>query len=94
MEVDATLGFQRSSTNSPLQTAPTESQMRTVAAGPGSSESGTNVVPQQVAMEEDVNQQATAGSSSDRKRLTGSQKRKLRWLALRTNEAASGAAAA
>ena len=93
-EVDAELGLKRSSTNLPLQTTPTESQMLTVAAGPGSSGSGTNVVPRQVAMEEHVNQQATAGASSDRKRLTGSQKRKLRWQALRLNEAASGAAAA
>ena len=93
-EVDAELGLQRSSTNSPLQTAPTESQMLTVAAGPGSSGSGTNVVPRQVAMEEDGNQQATTGASSGRKRLTGSQKRKLRRQAFRANEAASGAAAA
>ena len=93
-EVDAELGLQRSSTNPPLQTAPTESQMLTVAAGPGSSGSGTNVGPQQVAMEEDAYQQATAGASSDRKRLTGSQKRKLRRQALRVNEAASGATVA
>ena len=58
-KVDAELGLQRSSTNPPVQTAPTESQMLTVAAGPGSSGSGTNVVPRQVAMEEDANQQAT-----------------------------------
>ena len=93
-EVDAELGLQRSRTNPPLQTAPTESQMLTVAAGPGSSGSGTNVVPRQVAMEEDANQQATAGTSSDRKGLSGSQKRKLRRQALRANEEASGAAAA
>ena len=43
--MDAELGLQRSSTNPPLKTAPTESQMPTVAAGPGSSGSGTNVVP-------------------------------------------------
>ena len=67
--------------------------MPTVAAGPGSSGSGTNVVLRQVAMEEDANQQATAGASSDRKRLTGSQKRKLRRQALHVNEAASGATA-
>ena len=91
--VDAELGLPRSSTNPPLQTAPTESQMPTVAAGPGSSGSDTNVVPRQVAMEEDANQQATAGTSSDRKRLTGSQKRRLRRPALRANEAASGATA-
>ena len=66
----------------------------TTAAGPGSSGSVTNVVPRQVAMDEDANQQITAGSFSDRKRLTGSQKRKLRRQALRVNEAASGAAAA
>ena len=35
-ELDAVLGLQRSSTNRHLQTAPTESQMPTVAAGPGS----------------------------------------------------------
>ena len=45
-------------------------------------------------MKEDANQQATAGASSDRKRFTGSQMRKLRRQALRVNEAASGAAAA
>ena len=50
-EVDAELGLQRSRTNPPLKTAPTESQILTVAAGPGSSGSGTNVVPRQVAME-------------------------------------------
>ena len=76
--MDAELGLQRSSTNPPLQTAFEESQVLTVAAGPGSSGSGTNVVPQQIAMDEDTNQQVTAGTSSDRKRLTGSQKRKLR----------------
>ena len=86
--------MQRSSTNPPLQTALTESQMLTVAAGPGFSGSGTNVVPRQVATEDDANQQATAGASSDRKRLTGSQKRKLRRQALRVNEATSGATAA
>ena len=68
--------------------------MLTVAAGPGSSGSGTNVVHRQVAMEENANQQATAGASFDRKRLTVSQKRKLRRQALRVNEAASSAAAA
>ena len=92
-EVDAVLGLQRSSTNPPLQTAPEESQVLTVSAGPGSSGSGTNVVPQQIAMEEDANQQVTAGTSSDRKRLTGSQKRKLRRQALRANEAACSTAA-
>ena len=74
-EVDAE---QRSSTNPPLQTAPTESQSLMVAACSGSSGSGTNVVHRQVAMEEDANQQATSGASSDSKKLTGSQKRKLR----------------
>ena len=93
-EVDAELGLKRSSTNPPLQTAPTESQMLTVAAGPGSSGSGTNVVPWQVVTEKDANQQATAGAFSDRKRLTGSQKRKQRQRALRVNEVASAAAAA
>ena len=34
-EVDVELGLQRSSTNPPLQTDPTESQTPTVAAGPG-----------------------------------------------------------
>ena len=63
VEVDVELGLQRSSANPPLQTAPEESQVLTVAAGLGSSRSGTNVVPQQIAMEEDANQQA----SSDRK---------------------------
>ena len=58
--MDAELGLQRSSTNPPLQTAPEESQMPTVAAGPGSSESGTNVVPRQVALEKDVNQQGVS----------------------------------
>ena len=91
--VDAEVGLQRSSTNPLLQTAHEETQMPTVAAGPGSSGSGTNVVPRQVAMEEDSNQQTTAGSYSDRKRLTGSQKRKLRRQALRANEAAGGATA-
>ena len=90
--MDAELGLQRSSTNPPLQTAPEESQMLTVVAGPGSSGSGTNVVPHQIATEEDANQQVTAGTSSDRKRLTGSQKRKLRRQALRANEAACSAA--
>ena len=90
--VDAELGLQRSSTNPPLQTAPEESQMLTVAAGPGSSGSGTNVVPHQIAMEEDANQQVTFGTSSDRKRLTGSEKRKLLWQALLANEAACSAA--
>ena len=65
----------------------------TVAAGPGSCESGTNVVPRQVAMEEDANLLITAGTSSNRKRLTWTQKRKLRRQALRANEAASGATA-
>ena len=78
----AALGLQRSSTNPPLQSAPVESQMQTVAAGPGSSGSGTNMVPRQVAMGEDANQQATAGASFDRKRLTGYQQRKLRRQAL------------
>ena len=55
--VDAVLGLHRSSTNPPLQTAHEESQVLTVAAGPGSSGSGTNVVPHQIAMEEDANQQ-------------------------------------
>ena len=41
-EVDAELGLQRSSTNPPLQTAPTESQMLTVAAGPGQSMTNQN----------------------------------------------------
>ena len=77
-EVDAQLGLQRSSTNPPLQTAPTKSQMPTVAADSGSSGSGTNVVLRQVAMVEDANQQTTAGAFSERKRLTVSQKRKLR----------------
>ena len=67
--------------------------MLMVAAGPGSSGSGTNVVPQQLAMEEDGNQQVTAGTSSDRKRFTGSQKRKLRRQALRANEANCSAVA-
>ena len=69
--VEAELGLQRSSTNPPLQTTPKESQVLTVAAGPGSPGWGTNVVPQQIAMEEDANQQVTARSSSDRKRLKG-----------------------
>ena len=55
--------------------------------------SGTNVVPHQIAMEKDANQQVTVGASSDIKRLTGSQKRKLRRQALRANEAACSAAA-
>ena len=84
-EVDAKLGYQRSSKNPPLQTAPTESQMPTVVAGPGSSGSGTNLIPRQVAMEEDANQQVTAGASSDRKRLTGSQERKQRRQVLFAN---------
>ena len=74
--VDAELDLQSFSTHPPLQTAPEESQVPTVAAGPGSSGSGTNVVPRKIAMVEDTNQQATAGTSSDRKRFTGSQKRK------------------
>ena len=57
-EVDAELGLQRSSTNQPLQTASEESQVPTVAAGPGSSGSGTNVVPRKIVMVEDTNQQA------------------------------------
>ena len=65
--VDAELGLQRSSTNPSVQTAPEEPQVLKVAAGPGSSGSGTNVVPQQIAMEGDANQQVTAGTSSDRK---------------------------
>ena len=60
---------------------------------PGSSGSGTNEIPRQVAIEEDANQQATAGASSDRKKLTGSQKRKQRRQALRANKATSGATA-
>ena len=44
-------------------------------------------------MEEDANQEATPGASFDRKRLTGSQIRKLRRQSLRVNEDASGAAA-
>ena len=40
----------------PLQTAPRKVLMSTVAAGPGSSKSGTNVVPRQVVMEENANQ--------------------------------------
>ena len=91
--VDAELGLQRSRTNPALQTAPEESQELTVAAGPVSSGSGTTVVPQQIAMEKGANQQVTAGTSFDRKRLTGSQKRKLRRQALRANEAACRAAA-
>ena len=51
--MDAELGLQRSSTNPPLQTGPEESQVLTVAAGPGSSGSGTNVVPQQIALKEE-----------------------------------------
>ena len=77
-EVDAELGLQRSSTNPPLQTAPEGSQMLTVVAGPGSSGMGTNVVPRQIAIKEDASQQAIARASSDRKRFTGFQKRKLR----------------
>ena len=57
------------------------------------SESGTNVVPRQVAMEEDTDQQATAGVPSVRKGIIRSQKRKLWRQALRANEAASGATA-
>ena len=90
-KVDAELGLQRSSTNPPLQTTPTESQMLTVAADSSSSALGTNLVPRQVVMDEDANQQATAGASSDRKRITGSQKRKLRRQALHANEAPSDA---
>ena len=44
-------------------------------------------------MEEDANQQVTAGAFPDRKRITGSQERKLWRQALRANEAASGAKA-
>ena len=65
--VDAQLGLQRTSTNSPLQTALEESQVLTMAAVPGFSESVTNVVPQQIAMEVGANRQVTAGTSSDRK---------------------------
>ena len=67
--------------------------MLTVAAGPGFAGSGTIVVPRQVAIKEDANHQATAGASSERKRLIRSQKRKLRRQALRANEAASNAIA-
>ena len=44
-------------------------------------------------MVEDRNEQATAAASSDRKRLTGSQKRKLRRQGFCANEAASSATA-
>ena len=81
--VDAELGLQRSSTNPPLQPAPTESQMPTVAAGPGISGSDTNVVSRQIAIKEYGNHQATAVASSDKKRLTGFQKRKLRLVQTR-----------
>ena len=91
--MDTVLGLQRSSPNRPLQTAPEESQVPTVVAGPGSSRSGTNVVPRVIAMVEDTNQQTTAGASFDRKRLIGSQKRKLRRQALDANEGASSATA-
>ena len=79
-EVDAELSLQRSSTNSPLQTAAEESQVPTVAAGPGSSGSVTNVVPREIAMVEETNQQAPAGAFSDKKRLSGTQKRLKPWL--------------
>ena len=92
-EVAAELGLQWSNTNIPPRTAHDESHIPTMAGGSGSSGSGTNVIPRQVAMEEDANQQATAGASSDMKRLTESQKTKLRQQALRENEAASGATA-
>ena len=64
-----------------------------MAAGLGSSGSGANVIPRQIAMVDDTNQQATAGASTDRKRLIAFQKRKLRRQALRANEAASSATA-
>ena len=70
--VNAELGLKRSSINPSLQPAPTMPQLLMVVAAPGPSESAANVVPWQVAMEEDA-----SDVSHERKRLTGSQKRSL-----------------
>ena len=67
--VGAELDLQRNNRNPPLQPAPTEARKLTVAEGPVPSGLSANVIPRQVAIEEDANQPTTVGESPTRKRL-------------------------
>ena len=62
-----------------------------MGSGPGHPESGANVIPRQIAMEADANQQVTDGEFPTRKKLCRLLNRKMQLKALCANEAAIGA---
>ena len=53
-----------------------------MGSGPGHPGSGANVIPRQIAMEEDANQHVTDGEFPTRKKLCGLLNRKMQLQAL------------